>query len=72
MEKRYFEFIGGNSAKFWEIGICGSTVTVRFGRISTAGQTQIKLFPDATAAAKHVERLIASKISKGYAESIAR
>ena len=32
MHKRYFEFVGGNSAKFWELGISGTEVTVRFGR----------------------------------------
>jgi predicted DNA-binding WGR domain protein len=72
VEKRYFEFIGGSSAKFWEIGVCNSTVTIRFGRIGTAGQTQTKTFPDAAAAARHAKRTIASKIAKGYAEAVAR
>jgi len=72
MEKRYFEFIGGNSEKFWEICINGNEVTVRFGRIGTEGQTQIKTFPDAAAANRHAEKLIASKIGKGYAETVAR
>ena len=72
MDKRYFEFIGGNSAKFWEIGVSGNTVTVRFGRIGTDGQTQVKPFPDADAATRHAEKLIAAKIGKGYAEAVAR
>ena len=37
--KRYFEFIGGSSAKFWEVVVSGNEVTVRFGRIGTEGQT---------------------------------
>ena len=72
MDKRYFEFIGGSSAKFWEIGVSSDTVTVRFGRIGTEGQTQVKSFPDAAAATRHAEKLIAAKIDKGYAEAVAR
>ena len=72
MDKRYFEFIGGSSAKFWEIGVSGDTVTVRFGRIGTDGQTQVKSFPDAAAATRHAEKLIAAKIGKGYAEAVTR
>jgi DNA ligase-1 len=30
---RHFEFVEGNSAKFWEISAAGNEVTVRFGRI---------------------------------------
>ena len=69
---RYFEFVGGSSAKFWEVAQSGSEVTVRFGRIGTAGQTQTKTLPDAGAAAKHVEKLVASKTAKGYLETVAR
>jgi predicted DNA-binding WGR domain protein len=72
MSKRYFEFTGGNSAKFWEIGISGNEVTVRFGRIGTAGQTQTKTLPDAETAVRHAEKLIASKTAKGYGETVAQ
>ncbi len=72
MEKHYFEFVGGGSAKFWEIGVSGNDVTVRFGRINSQGQTQVKTLPDADAAAKHAEKLIASKTAKGYAETVTR
>ena len=70
MEKHYLEFVGGSSAKFWEIGVSGNDVTVRFGRIGTQGQTQVKTLPDADAAAKHAEKLLASKTAKGYAETV--
>ena len=69
---RHFEFIGGTSAKFWEIGTSGNQGTVRYGRIGTAGQTQIQSFPDATAANRHAEKLIAQKSAKGYQETVAR
>ena len=67
--KRRFEFVVGTSAKFWEIGTNGNEVTVRFGRIGTEGQTQVKELADADAAAKHAEKLIASKTAKGYCET---
>ena len=69
--KRYFEFVGGSSAKFWEVAVSGNDVAVRFGRIGTEGQTQTKTLPDAEAAAKHVEKLVASKMTKGYTETVA-
>jgi DNA ligase 1 len=43
---------------------------VRFGRIGTPGQTQVTTLPDAAAAAKHAEKLLASKTAKGYAEAV--
>jgi DNA ligase-1 len=63
---RRFEFSEGNSNKFWEISAAGTEVTVRFGRIGTEGQTQVKSFPDAAAADKHVAKLIEEKLKKGY------
>ncbi len=69
--KRYFEFVGGTSAKFWEIETNGNEVPVRFGRIGTAGQTQTKTLTDADAAAQHAEKQIASKLAKGYLETVA-
>ena len=69
--KRYFEFVGGNSAKYWEIAASGNDVTVRFGRIGTEGQTQVKTLPDAEAALRHAKKLIASKTAKGYRETAA-
>ena len=69
MSKRYFEFVGGTSAKFYEVSTSGKEVTVRFGRIGTEGQTQVKTFDDAAAAVKHAEKLIAQKTAKGYVET---
>jgi predicted DNA-binding WGR domain protein len=70
--KRYFEFVGGTSAKFWECSVSGNQVTVRFGRIGTQGQTQTKTLANAEAAAKHAEKLIDSKLAKGYCELVPR
>lgn len=71
MAKRYFEFVGGTSAKFWEVQQAGHDVTVRFGRLGTTGQTQTKTFPDTGKAAKHVEKCVAEKLGKGYVERAA-
>ena len=65
---RYFEFQDEKSAKFWEISINETDVTVRYGRIGTQGQTQVKSFPDTAAANKHATKLIDEKTGKGYAE----
>ena len=70
--KRYFEFVSGTSSKFWEIGVSGNEVTVRFGRIGTDGQTQVKTQANAEAAVKHAEKLIEAKTAKGYLEKVAR
>ena len=65
---RHFEFVEGASAKFWEVTVSSSDVTVRFGRIGTDGQTQTKSFGDAAAAQKHADKLIGEKTKKGLTE----
>ena len=61
---RHFQFMEGNSCKFWEVSVADSDVTVRFGRIGTPGQSQTKSLPDSAAAAKHAEKLIAEKLKR--------
>ena len=68
-QTRYFEFQDDKSAKFWEVTTDSTLVTVRYGKIGTNGQSQTKEFADATAAAKHVAKLVAEKSGKGYVES---
>ncbi len=65
---RRFEFAEGKSNKFWEIVLDNNKVTVRYGRIGTAGQTNVKDFADPAAAAKHAAKLIEEKTGKGYVE----
>lgn len=69
---RRFEFVGGSSAKFWEITVDGSTVTVRFGRLGTDGQTQTKQFASPAEAGSHVDKVVAQKVGKGYVECAVR
>ena len=66
--KRRLEFVGGASAKFWEIAVEGKTVRVRFGRLGATGQQETKEFATAEAAAKHADKKIQEKLNKGYAE----
>jgi DNA ligase-1 len=65
---RHFEFAEGGSAKFWEVTVQDTQVTVRFGRIGAAGQTQTKQFGDSESAERHAEKLIGEKTRKGYVE----
>ena len=68
VEGRRFELFEGGSQKFWAVAISGAEVTVRYGRIGSTGQTAVKSFPDAGAAAKHAAKLIQEKTGKGYRE----
>ncbi|MEU5828763.1 DUF4132 domain-containing protein [Micromonospora tulbaghiae] len=68
---RRFEFVGGGSAKFWEVGQRDATVTVRYGSIGAQGRTQVKELGSPAEAAAHADRLIAEKLRKGYAETTA-
>jgi predicted DNA-binding WGR domain protein len=63
-----FEYVRGSSDKFWECQVTGDTVTVRFGRNGSAGQTLTKRFLNDAAARLHAEKAIALKIVKGYRE----
>jgi predicted DNA-binding WGR domain protein len=67
MASKRFEFRDGKSSKFWEVGVGGSAVTVRFGRIGTEGQTTVKEFRTAAEAKAHAEKVTAEKVRKGYA-----
>ena len=68
---RRFEFVGGNSAKFWEIECQAKDVIVRYGRLDTSGQVQTKSFTSPDAAERHAQKLIHQKQAKGYVECAA-
>jgi predicted DNA-binding WGR domain protein len=65
---RYFTCVEDGSSKFWEVVVNDIVLTVRFGRIGTKGQSQAKTFTTAEAALREQEKLIRSKVSKGYEE----
>ncbi len=65
---RYFEFVEGNSSKFWEVSQSGNTMTTRWGRIGSVGQSKTKNFADDQAATNAIALLIEEKTDEGYAE----
>lgn len=60
------ELSDGKSRKFWEVSTRGAELVVRFGRIGTDGQTQLKKLASPGAAAAEATKLTVSKIKKGY------
>lgn len=62
----YLECVEGNSSKFWEAQLDGLSIVVRYGRIGTKGTDSSKSFSNAQEAQQELERLIQSKLKKGY------
>jgi predicted DNA-binding WGR domain protein len=60
--------IEGASSKFWEISQEGTTLTVSYGRIGTAGTQKVTDFGTPEAASNEAARLIREKAKKGYTE----
>jgi predicted DNA-binding WGR domain protein len=54
--------------KFWAVEVVGKQVVVQFGRVGTGAQIQRKNFASVAAANLERDRLIESKIGKGYVE----
>ena len=67
---RRFEFVDDKSAKFWEVDVIAESVEVKFGKIGTNGQTQIKDFETPDEALKHAEKLVHEKLKNGYQEVV--
>jgi predicted DNA-binding WGR domain protein len=65
---RRFELVEGASSKFWEVKTDGPNVTVRYGRIGSAGTTQTRTLASAEAAAADAAQLVKEKLKKGYQE----
>jgi predicted DNA-binding WGR domain protein len=61
-----YEFVEGNSSKFWEIKLKANAVTTTYGRLGTEGQSTCKEYESGPSAQKEYEKLIASKEKKGY------
>jgi predicted DNA-binding WGR domain protein len=61
-----YEYIEGNSSKFWEIELEGTSFTTTYGRIGTSGQTSLKEYDSEEKAKKESDKLIAEKVKKGY------
>jgi uncharacterized protein (TIGR02996 family) len=66
---RTFTYSDAKSHKFWNVEVQGNTLTVTYGRIGSAGQTQTKTFADAARARKEHDKLVKEKLAKGYVET---
>ncbi len=66
--KTYLEYKDEKSQKFWEITLNGSSHTVRYGKIGTTGQSKALTFTSEEEAQKAADKLMQSKLKKGYAE----
>ncbi|KAA9381386.1 DUF4132 domain-containing protein [Microbispora cellulosiformans] len=65
---RMLTYVGGGSAKFWEVRQDGTELNIRYGRLGATGQTQVKSFGSAAAATVAADKLVAEKLRKGYTE----
>jgi len=63
------EFEEGTSSKFWRARVEGKTLYVNYGKIGSAGQTQVKDFADSATAAKEYDKLVKEKRKKGYVDA---
>jgi len=68
--KRHLHFKDEKSDKFWKIEVSGNTHTVSYGRTGTNGQSKTKTFDDVTLAQKDADKLVTSKIKKGYVDFV--
>ncbi|HKB89939.1 MAG TPA: AAA domain-containing protein, partial [Opitutaceae bacterium] len=66
---RHFEMHENGVMKFWDIAADGNEIAVRFGRKSSNATVQTKTFSSAAEAGAELERLVRSKVAKGYVES---
>ncbi len=66
--KRKFKHTTDGHNKWWDIEVDGSTYTVTYGRIGGKGDERTKTFPSATKAQQEADKMIASKLDKGYVE----
>jgi predicted DNA-binding WGR domain protein len=71
-EKTYLELSeeAGGSHKFYEAVVSGDQLTIRYGRIGDAGQTQTKAFADAAKALAEANKKINEKLKKGYERAV--
>ena len=63
----YLEFKDDKSSKFWMITVDGNTHTVTYGKIGSDGKSSTKEFGSAEEANESAQKLLNSKLKKGYA-----
>jgi predicted DNA-binding WGR domain protein len=65
----HLEFEEGTSSKFWRARVEDATLYVNYGKIGSAGQTQVKDFGTADLANKEYDKLVREKRKKGYVDA---
>ena len=66
MSKTRLVYKDAKSHKFWQIEAKGSAINILYGKVGTNGQTSVKKAKSPDAAKAVVEKLIKSKLKKGY------
>ncbi|MEU0841290.1 WGR domain-containing protein [Streptomyces sp. NPDC005962] len=61
---------GEGAHKFYEVAVDALVVTVRYGRIGAAGQTQVSTFATAEKAKAAAAKKVGEKVRKGYAPAV--
>ncbi|MBK9511084.1 MAG: WGR domain-containing protein [Cytophagaceae bacterium] len=69
MEK-FFRFTDEKSDKYWEAACNDLNLTIFFGKIHSAGRVEEKTFETKEKCIQEYEKLIKSKLKKGYVETI--
>ncbi len=69
---RTFQYSDAKSHKFWNIAVSGSSFTVTYGKVGSAGQSKTKSFPTPEKAQAEADKLIRQKLKKGYVETTPR
>ncbi|MBJ7294878.1 MAG: WGR domain-containing protein [Dolichospermum sp.] len=64
----YLELSDDHSHKFYEVAINGLSVTIRYGRIDTSGQTDSKTYSSPQKAQAAAQKKINEKLKKGYVQ----
>lgn len=65
----YYELNDGKSHKFWSYNLNGPELTVNYGRIGTSGATKVKKYSSPEEAELEAQKLVTSKVNKGYSEA---
>jgi len=68
LNKKAFLFDDEKSKKFWIIDYSGITLSLNYGKTGSIGRFQTKEFESEEKCIKQAEKLIKSKIKKGYIE----
>ena len=64
--KIYLEYRDEKSSKFWEVTVTDPTMTTRWGKLGSDGQSKEKAYESKDEAIKEAEKLASQKVRKGY------